>query len=186
MHLYDLMAKLKKIEEAGEPASMDSARPGTPQGPAMPAQQSTQQTQTISPQADRPGLAPHGDPKLYDVQKWLSSPPFNYPVKPDGLNGPVTKKYYDMAQHTHEELVNFQQPTASAYGMTAGAWIGHAYGALKAFFSNFGKGFNYASSNDLNPPTMKESLERLRRIDEGTDVEVDATCRTTRQCDYEC
>jgi hypothetical protein len=173
MNLKQLIEKMDAIEEAGLPASMDSTRSGASQGPAMPAQQSVHQTQTVSPQADRPGLAPHGDPKLYDIQKWLSAPPFNYPVKPDGLNGPVTKKYYDMATHTHEELQNYEHPDASSLGSQAGDWLGSAWGALKTFFSNFGKSFSQSSGAVSTPPTMKESLERLRRIDEGADVEVD-------------
>ena len=184
MQLYDLIAKLKTIEEdtlwdgpdvstpvppSGSPgAGGQATRP--PSGPDPRQQPVNVQTQNVKPQANRPGLLPGGDPAIWDKQQWLRT--HGYPeVKTDGLRGPQTDKFYDMAKRNHDSMQNMDNPNAADYGTQAGNFIkSNITGPLQTFYRNF---VSSASDNPAAPPkeeSIYELAEKIRRLDEGLEI----------------
>ena len=186
MNLKDLIAKMDAIEEAGPVPPPTSTQPQLPAvgggnskipptGPAMPNQPTNQIPQNVKPQADRPGLDPSGDPKLYDVQLWLQQNGYKdikgQPIKPDGLNGDKTKFAYDQAMNMHNGVQNAQYPTTADASFGIGKAIGSGVDWIGTAWRNLKQGFN--SSSPSAPPSMEESMktlaEKLRRIDENVE-----------------
>jgi hypothetical protein len=146
-----------------------------PTGPAMPNQPTNHITQNVKPQADRPGLDPSGDPKLYDIQLWLQQNGYKdgkgRPIKPDGLNGDRTKFAYDQAMNVHNGVQDAQYPTTADASFGIGKAIGSGIDWIGTAWRNLKQGFN--SSSPSAPPSMEESMkalsEKLRRIDENVE-----------------
>jgi hypothetical protein len=179
MQLYDLIAKLKTIEEADTIGQGGSAsQPTRPtgninaplKGPSMPDQPINRIQQNVKPQADRPGLAPNGDPKLYDIQVWLNQ--HGYKIATDGLNGPQTKKAYDQAQNLHNNVQNAQNPDTANVARQIGNAIGSGVDWIETAWRNLKQGF--IGSSPSAPPTMEANIqdlaEKMRRLDEGLEI----------------
>jgi hypothetical protein len=127
------------------------------QGPAMPDQPINRITQNVKPQANRPGLAPGGDPKLYDIQVWLNNER-GYNLKTDGLNGPATKQAYDKSMNFHTTSQNLDNPRTASVAQAIGGAIGGGIDWIETAWRNLKQGFN--NSSPAAPPQMpKEGIE---------------------------
>jgi len=131
------------------------------EGPAMPNQATNHIVQNVKPQAKRPGLAPGGDPKLYDIQVWLNNER-GYNLPTDGLNGPLTKKAYDKAMNFHNTAQDLEHPDAASMAQKIGSALGSGVDWIETAWRNLKKGFH--SSSPSAPPSMEEGkdLEPVR------------------------
>ena len=133
------------------------------QGPAMPDQPMDRIKQNVKPQADRPGLAPGGDPKLYDIQVWLNGRGYKIPT--DGLNGPKTKEAYDRVVKLHSNALDIVHPSAVDIPQAIGQAIGTGVGWIETAWKNIKKGFRSGVDFDTPaPPSMEEgkNLDKIR------------------------
>ena len=132
-----------------------------PSGPKMPDQSVNRIPQNVKPQADRPGLDPKGDPKLYDIQAWLRKngykDSYGQPIKPDGVNGDRTKFAYDQAMNAHAQTQDLQNPDTASTAQKIGTSIGSGIDWIETAWRNLKKGFT--SSSPSAPPSMNESNE---------------------------
>jgi len=96
--------------------------------------------QKVSPQANRPGLAPNGDPKLWDIQFELQKK--GYKIKADGLNGPATEKAAREAGLVHDSMQDIANPTAVTVGDKIGHTLGSGTGWIETAWRNIKQGFN--------------------------------------------
>jgi hypothetical protein len=136
------------------------------EGPAMPDQPMNRIQQNVKPQADRPGLAPGGDPKLYDIQVWLNGRGYKIPT--DGLNGPKTKEAYDRAVKTHSNALDIVHPSAVDIPQKIGQAIGTGVGWIETAWKNIKKGFRSGVDFDTPaPPSMKEGKRTMSRAAKG-------------------
>jgi hypothetical protein len=169
-----LVNKLESIQEMQPPTGATSATPSSrpmsggrpmpgprPSGPAMPDQPMNRLPQNVKPQADRPGLDPKGDPKLYDIQAWLLKngyrDNFGKPIKPDGLNGDKTKFAYDQAMKTHDTIQDLQHSDTASTANKIGLALGSGIDWIETAWRNLKKGFT--NSSPSTPPSMNESNE---------------------------
>ena len=134
------------------------------QGPAMPDQPANHTVQNVKPQAKRPGLAPGGDPKLYDIQVWLNNER-GYNLPTDGLNGPLTKKAYDKAMNFHNIAQDNDHPDAAGFGQSIGRAIGSGIDWIETAWRNLKQGFK--SSSPSAPPSMEEGKRTMSRAAKG-------------------
>jgi hypothetical protein len=136
----NLQTHYNKLKEASfvQPNSPDSAPGAIKQNPARPRPAGgsgpkaidpvsttpvTMKPQTVAPQANRPGLAPNGDPKLWDIQHELQKR--GYKIKPDGLNGPATQQ----AAADAGMIDSIRQDVANPKAASTFGDIGHAIGS---------------------------------------------------------
>ena len=142
------------------PSPVTGGRPVS-SGPEMPAQSVNRIPQNVKPQADRPGLDPKGDPKLYDIQAWLRKngykDSYGQPIKPDGVNGDRTKFAYDQAMNAHAQTQDLQNPDTASTAQKIGTSIGSGIDWIETAWRNLKKGFT--SSSPSAPPSMNESNE---------------------------
>jgi hypothetical protein len=94
----------------------------------------------IKPQANRPGLAPGGDPKLWDIQFALQKR--GYKLKVDGLNGPATEKAAKDAGIVKDVNQNMANPSAASGGYDIGHTIGSGIGWIETAWRNLKQGFS--------------------------------------------
>ena len=118
-----------------------------------------QKTQTIAPQANRPGLAPNGDPKLWDIQYELQKK--GYKIKADGLNGPATEKAAMMAGMIHDTTQDTANPTAASGGFDIGHTIGSGIGWIETAWRNLKQGFSAGKAG------LEEAGEEVQQQDLG-------------------
>jgi hypothetical protein len=95
--------------------------------------------QQIKPQANRPGLAPGGDPKLWDIQFELQKQ--GYTIKTDGLNGPATFKVAREAGAMKDFNQNTKNPKAASVGFDVGHTIGSGVSWIETAWRNLKQGF---------------------------------------------
>jgi hypothetical protein len=95
--------------------------------------------QKVAPQANRPGLAPNGDPKLWDIQFELQKK--GYKIKADGLNGPATEKAATMAGLVTSTTQDIANPNAASGGFNVGHTIGSGIGWIETAWRNLKQGF---------------------------------------------
>lgn len=100
----------------------------------------TMKTQTVAPQANRPGLAPNGDPKLWDIQHELQKR--GYKIKPDGLNGPATQAAAAQAGLTDTVRQDMANPKAADGGFSVGHAIGSGIGWIETAWRNLQTGIS--------------------------------------------
>ena len=162
MNFYDLSAKLRAIEEAGiadisqgPMVNSNSSRPtrGKAIDPVRDAPVDIQK-QKVKPQANRPGLAPGGDPKLWDIQHELQKR--GYKVKPDGLNGPATQKAVEMAQQNHNWIQDTEHPSAANIGSKIGKTLGDISAWVETTWRNLKASYKY-STYDQNIPYNEDA-----------------------------
>lgn len=99
-----------------------------------------QSAQQVAPQANRPGLAPNGDPKLWDIQYALRKQ--GYKIATDGLNGPQTEKIARTAGLVHDTTQDVANPGAASVGAQIGHAIGSGVGWIETAWRNLKQGFS--------------------------------------------
>jgi len=134
------------------------------EGPAMPNQSTNHIVQNVKPQAKRPGLAPNGDPKLYDIQVWLNNER-GYNIPTDGLNGPLTKKAYDKAMNFHNTAQDLDHPDAASMAQKIGSALGSGIDWIETAWRNLKQGFKGTSPSA--PPSMEEGKRTMSRAAKG-------------------
>ena len=100
----------------------------------------TMKPQTVAPQANRPGLAPNGDPKLWDIQHELQKR--GYKIKTDGLNGPGTQKAAADAGMIDAIRQDVANPKAADGGFSVGHAIGSGLGWVETAWRNLQAGLS--------------------------------------------
>jgi len=119
-----------------------------------------QKTQTVAPQANRPGLAPNGDPKLWDIQYELQKKGFK--IKADGLNGPATEKAAMMAGMVRDTTQDIANPTAVKGGYNVGHTIGSGIGWIETAWRNLKQGFT-AGQAGLEEAGTEKTMSRAAK-----------------------
>ena len=175
MNFYDLSAKLRAIEEAGiadisqgPMVNSNSSRPtrGKAIDPVRDAPVDVEK-QKVKPQANRPGLAPGGDPKLWDIQHELQKR--GYKVKPDGLNGPATQKAVEMAQQNHNWIQDTEHPSAANIGSKIGKTLGDISAWVETTWRNLKASYKY-STYDQNIPYNENFVSGDEGLEECGDM----------------
>jgi hypothetical protein len=95
--------------------------------------------QKVKSQANRPGLASDGDPKLWDIQHELQKR--GYKIKTDGLNGPGTQKAARSAGMIDAMRQDVANPNAASGGYDIGHTIGSGIGWIETAWRNLKQGF---------------------------------------------
>lgn len=142
-------------QEIKENTNSNSARPtkGKAIDPVRDAPVDVEK-QKVKPQANRPGLAPGGDPKLWDIQHELQKR--GYKVKPDGLNGPATQKAVEMAQQNHNWIQDTEHPSAVNIGSKIGKTLGDISAWVETTWRNLKASYKY-STYDQNIPYNEDA-----------------------------
>ena len=169
--LQKLSAHYQSIKEADVmPSTMPSIPSPSPTGgargkpqqraidPVRPADVQ-QIPQKVAPQANRPGLAPNGDPKLWDIQFELQKR--GYKIKPDGLNGPATQKAAEQAGLIDAVRQDTANPTAASGGFDIGHTIGSGIGWIETAWRNLKQGFSAGKAG------LEEAGEEAQQQDLG-------------------
>jgi hypothetical protein len=138
--------------------------------------------QQIKPQANRPGLAPGGDPKLWDIQFELQKQ--GYTIKTDGLNGPATFKVAREAGAMKDFNQNTKNPKAASVGFDVGHTIGSGVGWIETAWRNLKQGYSDGQAG------LEEGEEQgVAEGDSGAKYRVksvgnDVNPATDERCDY--
>jgi peptidoglycan hydrolase-like protein with peptidoglycan-binding domain len=164
MNFTELYQKIRTLDEAGGDisqgpmANSNSSRPtkGKAIDPVRDAPVDVQK-QKVKPQANRPGLAPGGDPKLWDIQHELQKR--GYKIKPDGLNGPATQKAVEMAQRNHNWIQDTEHPSAVSIGSKIGSTLGDISAWVETTWRNLKASYKYATYDQDIP--YNENFTRL-------------------------
>ncbi len=144
-----LQAHYDRLKEAGiesqPPLRMNPARPqtSTPRPAGIDPVNNPPvkyNTQNVAPQANRPGLDPKGDPKLWDIQFELQKR--GYKIKADGLNGPGTQKAAADAGLIDAIRQDVANPTAASTFGNIGHAIGSGLGWVETAWRNLKTGFS--------------------------------------------
>lgn len=114
--------------------------------------------QTVAPQANRPGLAPNGDPKLWDIQHELQKRGFK--IKPDGLNGPATQAVAAKAGMIDANIQNMANPKAADGGFRIGHAIGSGIGWIETAWRNLQTGLSRGRAG-MEESTDLDDIKKL-------------------------
>ena len=116
--------------------------------------------QKVAPQANRPGLASNGDPKLWDIQFELQKQ--GYKIKVDGLNGPETEKVARIAGLVKNTTQDVANPTAASSGFNVGHTIGSGIGWIETAWRNLKQGFK-AGQAGLEEAGEEKTMSRAAK-----------------------
>ena len=114
--------------------------------------------QSVAPQANRPGLAPNGDPKLWDIQHELQKR--GYKIRPDGLNGPATQKAAADAGMIDAIRQDVANPKAADGGFSVGHAIGSGIGWIETAWRNLQTGLSRGRAG-LEESADLEDIKKL-------------------------
>lgn len=162
MNFQELTQRLKQIDEgpigAIDPVSNNPVK---------------MQTQNVAPQSNRPGLAPKGDPKLWDIQNELRKR--GYKIRPDGLNGPQTEKLVKQAQSDRNWVQDTNNPTAVNVGQSIGSAIGDVSAWIETTWRNVKQGYQQATGGSPVNESFNTLYKKIATLDGVTLLNEDGT-----------